>query len=126
MSVSSQRPVHLLVRFSDNLFAVGDAIAKHQEVIRQSGSVWFGKLGTPIGQKAADGFISQIEKGIPTYLYLVKGNRKDEPSTKQSYSLYPTIFPKKKKRLSALLLREENCKADEVMGENYRYSTAGA
>ena len=97
MNTSSKRPVHLLVRFSDNLFAVGNAIAKHQEVIQQYGSVWFGKLGTPIGQKAIDGFNSQIEHGISTNLYLVKGNRKKSTFYKAKIITLSNEFPKKEK-----------------------------
>lgn len=97
MNPATNRPIHLLIRFSDNLFAVGDAIAKHQEVILQNGSVWFGKLGTPIGQTAIDNFISQIEKGIPTYLYLVKGNRRKSTFYKAKIITLSGDFPKKEK-----------------------------
>jgi hypothetical protein len=97
MKNPEKRPIHLLIRFSDNLFAVGDAIAKHQEVIKQNSSVWFGKLGTPISQNAIESFISQIEKGIPTYLYLVKGNRKRSTFYKAKILTLSGDFPKKEK-----------------------------
>lgn len=76
MNGKPNTPTHLLIRFSDNLFGVGDAIARHQEVLQQYGSVWFGKLGTPIGKKAIKTTNEQIEQNIPSFLYLVKGNRK--------------------------------------------------
>ena len=91
------RPIHLLIRFSDNLFAVGDAIAKHQEVIQRKGSVWFGKLGTPVGQKAIETINSQIEKNIPSYLYLVKGNRRKSTFYKAKIITLSAEFPKKEK-----------------------------
>ena len=97
ISSSNKCLPHLLIRFSDNLFAVGDAIAKHQEVIRQNGSVWFGKLGTPIGQRAIVGFDSQIEKEIVTNLYLVKGNRKKSTFYKAKIITLSSEFPKNEK-----------------------------
>jgi hypothetical protein len=97
MNISPKRPIHLLIRFSDNLFEVGDAIARHQEVIQQNGSVWFGKIGTPFSQKAIDIFSLQIEKGIPTYLYLVKGNRKKSTFYKARIITLAGEFPKKEK-----------------------------
>ena len=97
MNESEKRPVHLLIRFSDNLFAVGDAIAKHQEVIDQQGKVWFGKLGTPIAQKAIDSINLQIEKKIPTFLYLVKGNRRKSTFYKARIIMASSDFPKKEK-----------------------------
>jgi hypothetical protein len=90
-------PIHLLIRFSDNLFAVGDAIAKHQEVIQQNGNVWFGKLGTPVGKKAIETINSQIEKNIPSYLYLVKGNRRKSTFYKAKIITLSAEFPKKEK-----------------------------
>jgi len=97
MNSSSKRPIHLLIRFSDNLFAVGDAIGRHQKVIRERGYVWFGKLGTPIGQKAIDGFNAQIEQGTPTNLYLVKGNRKQSTFYKAKIISLSNEIPKKEK-----------------------------
>ena len=68
--------LHLVVRFSDTMFGVGNVVARHNEVIETQGAVWFGKLGQTISQTRVDALNNQIEKGIPTFLYLVKGNRK--------------------------------------------------
>lgn len=97
MTKSDNRPTHLLIRFSDNLFAVGNAITKHQEVIDQQGNVWFGKLGTPIAQKAIDSVNLQIDKKIPTFLYLVKGNRRKSTFYKARIITASSGFPKKEK-----------------------------
>jgi hypothetical protein len=71
-----QRPIHLVVRFSDNLFGVGDVVAKHNAIVEKRGYVWFGKIGTTISNSRMNDLNSQIKNGMPTYLYLVKGNRK--------------------------------------------------
>jgi len=68
--------LHLVVRFSDTMFGVGDVVARHNDVVDQHGAVWFGKMGQTIAQKRIDALNNQIEKSIPTYIYLVKGNRK--------------------------------------------------
>ena len=41
----SDKPCHLVVRFSDTLFDVGDVIAVHNGIVAEYGAVWFGKLG---------------------------------------------------------------------------------
>lgn len=71
-----ERPVHLVVRFSDTMFGVGDVVTLHNEIVNQHGSVWFGKMGQTISQSRIDKINQQIEKNITTYLFLVKGNRK--------------------------------------------------
>jgi hypothetical protein len=97
--VSPKRPVHLLIRFSDNLFAIGDVISRHQEVIQQKGSVWFGKLGTAIGHEHFDVINMQREKEIPSFLYLVKGNRRKSTFYKaRIISLSPT-YPESEESL---------------------------
>ena len=100
MKSSRQQPVHLLVRFSDNLFAVGDAIAKHQEVVQKGESVWFGKLGTPISHKAIETIKWQIENKISSYLYLVKGNRRKSTFYKATIITLTDKFPKNEKDTS--------------------------
>jgi hypothetical protein len=67
---------HLVVRFSDTMFGVGDVVSKHNEIIARHGTVWFGKLGQTLSQSRIDMLNKQVEKGIPTFLYLVKGNRR--------------------------------------------------
>jgi hypothetical protein len=70
------RPLHLVVRFSDNLFSVGDVVAKHNNVCSQKGYVWFGKLGQTISQGRVDLLNTQIVRGIQTFVFLVTGNRR--------------------------------------------------
>ena len=71
-----ERPLQLIVRFADSLFDVGDVVARHNEIVEKEGSVWFGKMGQTISQIRIDKLTQQIDQNIPTYLYLVKGNRK--------------------------------------------------
>lgn len=70
------KTLHLVVRFSDNLFSIGDVVEKHNEVSSKYGYVWFGKFGSAIAEKRIEMLHVQIAKKIPTYIYLVKGNRK--------------------------------------------------
>ncbi len=74
--VKKKKPTHLVVRFSDTLFGIGDVVSRHNEIVDKYGSVYFGKMGQPISQLKVDQFNKQIEKKIPTSLYLVKGNRR--------------------------------------------------
>jgi len=67
--------VHLIIRFSDNLFSVGNVIDKHNQIVSMHGFVWFGKLGQVISQTRMDILKSQITSSTPTYVFLVKGNR---------------------------------------------------
>ncbi len=69
-------PTHLLIRFSDSLLENKSTIGEHQKVIDQAEAVWFGKMGQPISQNAIDTLNKQVEENIPTFIYLVKGNRK--------------------------------------------------
>ena len=72
----SKQPIHLLLRFSNSLLKDKDTIDEHNQVVRQSGAVWFGKMGSPVSHNHIDLIIQQIEAGTPTYVYLVKGNRR--------------------------------------------------
>ncbi|HLP80492.1 MAG TPA: hypothetical protein VK141_00695 [Nitrosomonas sp.] len=67
---------HLVVRFSDNLFGISDVIAKHNDVVSKYGYVWFGKMGSTLSISRMEMLNEQVSKGIPTFVYLVKGNRK--------------------------------------------------
>ena len=58
------------------MFDVGDVVAIHNAIVKKDGAVWFGKLGQTLSQNRIDMLVKQIEQGIPTYLYLVKGNRR--------------------------------------------------
>jgi hypothetical protein len=72
----SDKPFHLVVRFSDTMFGVGDVVALHNAIVTAQGAVWFGKLGQTLSQARVDMLNQQVEKGILTFLYLVKGNRR--------------------------------------------------
>jgi hypothetical protein len=72
----SRTVLHLVVRFSDNLFSIGDVISKHNEVVEKQGYVWFGKIGSTLSSTRIDSLNNQIREDVPTYIYLVKGNRR--------------------------------------------------
>jgi hypothetical protein len=71
-----EKPLHLVVRFSDSMFGMGDVVALHNSIVAEHGVVWFGKLGQTISQGRIDLLNQQLVKKIPTFLYLVKGNRR--------------------------------------------------
>lgn len=73
---------HLVIRFSDAMFEVGNVVSRHNSIIDQFGSVWFGKMGQTISQKRIDIINNQIENDIDSYLYLVKGNRRKSTAYK--------------------------------------------
>lgn len=68
--------LHLVVRFSDNLFSIGGVVEKHNAVVAKYGYVWFGKFGNTVAEKRIEILHAQIAQKTPTYIYLVKGNRK--------------------------------------------------
>jgi hypothetical protein len=68
--------LHLVVRFSDDLFGIGDVITKHNDVVARSGYVWFGKIGVALSANRIELLNQQIAEGTTTFAYLVKGNRK--------------------------------------------------
>jgi hypothetical protein len=70
------KALHLVVRFSDTMFGVGDVVALHNRVVEKHGAVWFGKLGQTIAQSRVDKLNKQVEEKVSTFLYLVKGNRR--------------------------------------------------
>ncbi|MDY6846396.1 MAG: hypothetical protein SVP52_04610 [Chloroflexota bacterium] len=78
--MKQKKPTHLLIRFSDRLLENRGTIEEHQKVIEKEGAVWFGKMGQPISQNAIDKLNKQVEDNIPTFIYLVKGNRR-KPTT---------------------------------------------
>jgi hypothetical protein len=92
-------PLHLVIRFSDTMFDVGDVVALHNEVVDQHGAVWFGKLGGTLSQSRIEWLNKQIEQKILTFLYLVKGNRrKSTPYKAEIQSLKCCIWKRKKHR----------------------------
>lgn len=92
-------PLHLVIRFSDTMFSVGDVVALHNDVVDHHGAVWFGKLGGTLSQSRIDMLNKQIEQKIPTLLYLVKGNRRKSTPYKAEILAVSRDFPKKEKDL---------------------------
>ena len=68
-------PVHLVMRFSDRLFRVGNVIERHEAVIDEKGATWVAKLGRPVGRGRTDSMNQQIDSGVATRLYLVQTKR---------------------------------------------------
>lgn len=92
-------PLHLVIRFSDTMFSVGDVVSLHNDVVDLHGAVWFGKLGGTLSQSRIDMLNKQIEQKIPTLLYLVKGNRRKSTPYKTEILAVSRDFPKKEKDL---------------------------
>ncbi len=92
-------PIHLLIRFSDNLFSAGDVISFHQQVIKEKGFVWFGKIGTPIAQRHVETINLQIQNKIPSFLYLVKGGRHKSTFYRANIAFLSSVLPKKEREL---------------------------
>ena len=90
-------PIHLLIRFSDSLFSAGDVISLHRQVIKEKGAVWFGKLGTPIAQRHIETINQQVEDKLPSYLFLVKGNRRKSTFYRATIQTLSAILPKNEK-----------------------------
>lgn len=97
--MEENHPTHLLIRFSDNLFSVGDVISLHQQVIKEKGSVWFGKLGNPIAQRHIDRINMQCQNKIPSFLFLVKGNRRKSTFYRTRIERLSSSPPKNDKEL---------------------------
>lgn len=94
-------PSHLVVRYSDTMFAVGDVIAKHNAVVSKQGAVWFGKLGIPLAQSRVDLLNRQIHGNTPTFLYLIKGNRRKSTAYRAKLLLVSRERPREKKLVPA-------------------------
>lgn len=95
----NRSPIHLLIRFSDNLFQDIDTINEHLKVINQNGAVWFGKMGSTIAQQHIDIINHQCAEGIHTYIYLVKGHRRTSTSFRCLAMNVGKSFPKKEEKL---------------------------
>ena len=65
------------MRFSDSLCGGVDTIREHVSVIKQSGAVWFAKMGRPLAGYKIDLLSDQIRRGIPTFLFLVQKKGRD-------------------------------------------------
>jgi hypothetical protein len=90
-------PYHLVVRFSDTMFGMGNVVAIHNAIVAKDGAVWFGKLGQTFSQNRIEMLAKQIEQGIPTYLYLVKGNRRKSTAYQAKLLAVSRDKPKEKK-----------------------------
>lgn len=75
MSDGRGEVVHLLLRFSDELYRTGGVIDKHRAVIETEGAVWWGKLGRAVSRQRLENLEAQLERGVPTFVYLVQGKR---------------------------------------------------
>ncbi len=93
------QPIHLVVRFSDTMFDVGDVIARHNEVVGVHGAVWFGKMGSTLAASRISLLNKQIQDGVPTFLYLVKGNRRIPTPYRAPLLLVSKILPLREKLL---------------------------
>lgn len=92
-------PLHLVIRFSDTMFEVGDVVSIHNEVVEKHGAVWFGKLGGTLSLARIEMLNKQVEQKTPTFLYLVKGNRRKSTPYKAQIMTVSRDFPKKEKAL---------------------------
>ena len=93
------RHLHLVIRFSDTMFGVGDVVEKHNDVVDRHGAVWLGKLGRTLALPRIEMLNKQITLNIPTFLYLVKGNRRKSTPYKATIISISRDFPKKEKAL---------------------------
>jgi hypothetical protein len=89
-------PYHLVIRFSDTMFGVGDVVAEHNNLVKENGAVWFGKLGRPVSQARVNLLNKQLAQNTPTLLYLVKGNRKKYSAYRANLLFVSREFPKDK------------------------------
>jgi len=64
------------------MFEIGNVVFRHNSIVEQFGTVWFGKMGQTISQKRIDIINKQIKNEIDSYLYLVKGNRRKSTAYK--------------------------------------------
>jgi hypothetical protein len=83
------------------MFGVGDVVSKHNEVVALHGAVWFGKLGQTLSQGRIDMLNQQVEKEIPTFLYLVKGNRRKSTAYRAPLLFVSKEIPKEKALIPA-------------------------
>jgi hypothetical protein len=83
------------------MFGVGDAVTKHNEIVALHGADWFGKLWQTLTQARIDMLHNQVEKKIPTFSYLVKGNRRKSKAYRAPLLLLSKEIPKEKTLISA-------------------------
>ncbi len=66
----SSDPVHLVIRYRDPGPDI-PTIRLHQEVIEERGGTWFGKAGKGVGRNWASQVQDQVDRDVPTFLFLV-------------------------------------------------------
>lgn len=93
------KTLHLVIRFSDALFNVGDVVAKHNDIVNAYGKVWFGKLGSPLSYDRVNLINNQMERKVNTLLYLIKGTRKKSTVYQANIFEVTRDFPKKENKL---------------------------
>jgi len=97
--MKTKTAIHLLVRFSDSLLRDRDTISEHNHVIKREGAVWFGKMGATVAQRHIDVLNNQVQEGVPTFVYLVKGNRRKSTIYRGSLAVASKSLPKEEKHL---------------------------
>jgi hypothetical protein len=95
----NSNPLHLVIRFSDTMFDVGDVISIHNEVVKKHKAVWFGKLGGTLSFSRIELLNKQILDEKSTFVYLVKGNRRKSTPYKAQVISISRDFPKNEKDL---------------------------
>lgn len=95
----NSNPLHLVIRFSDTMFDVGDVVSIHNDVVENHNAVWFGKMGGTISLSRIETLNKQIAQKTPTFVYLVKGNRKKSTPYKAQVLMITRDFPEKEKGL---------------------------
>lgn len=68
-------PQHVLIRFSDDLYGIGDMIGEHAAVLSKEGAVWIGKFGKALAASRVDAINEQVANDTTSYFYLVRKRR---------------------------------------------------
>lgn len=97
--MNTKRPFHMLVRFSDNLLKSMDTIDAHTQVIENHGAVWFGKMGSPVSEAKLEELNQQVKDEIPTFIYLIKGNRRKSTAYRGRLIFALRSLPQKEKSM---------------------------
>jgi hypothetical protein len=65
-------PLHVVFRYSDKLYGLGDVVVRHEAALLEHGAVWWGKFGRPLGAGRLATLNAQIAGHIPTNAYLAR------------------------------------------------------
>ena len=93
------RPMHLIIRFSDSFIKSSTTIVEHQKIIDEYGFVWFGKMGHPILESRSELLNLQVKKHVPTFVFLAKGNRNKYNVYQAKLELSSRIMPENEQYL---------------------------